>query len=119
MSKIEHWLLLEQQEQEIKQRLKETLKDTGLELNEFYVLYFLSQTPNQELRLNKLQEKIKLSQSAMSRLTQRLESKECRVIERTYCVQDKRGIYIRLTVNGQKLFSKNIMAINDVIDKYF
>ena len=52
---------------------------------------------DKKLRLQDLQKHVGLSQSAMSRLVTRLESKDFGAIERSICKNDKRGIYIHLT----------------------
>ena len=58
------------QEQAIAARIDQA---TGLGLNEFYFLYYLSKCPERRMRVQEAQELIQMSQSAMSRLIQRLE----------------------------------------------
>lgn len=104
---IDKWLTISLKQREIEQQLEDKLKDVSdLSLNEFYVLYFLSQEPNLSMRTYELQEKVQLTQSAMSRLISRMEKKENGGISRGNCANDKRGVCIKLTQEGQKLVEK-------------
>lgn len=116
MENLKKWLIFEEKYYNIRFKLQAELKPFDLEINDFYVLYFLSQELSKELRLNKLQDKINLSQSALSRLIQRMESKDCGVIERTSCSHDKRGIYIHLTNKGEELLQKVMMNVSSLLD---
>lgn len=100
---IEHWFGFVRKQKQIETALNQELSGAGqsLSLNEFYVLYFLDQEDNKKLRLQDLQVSVGLSQSAMSRMITRLEAKDCGVIERSTCDDDKRGVYIHLTTKGE------------------
>lgn len=88
---------------------------SGLGLNEFYLLYYLERNPEHKLRQQEAQEKIQMSQSAMSRLIQRLEGMEPSLVVRSVCDKDKRGIYVRLTDAGHALYSKTATACRDIL----
>ncbi|APX73237.1 MarR family transcriptional regulator [Companilactobacillus allii] len=88
-----------------------------LSLNEFYVLYFLDLEDNRKLRLQDLQSDIGLSQSAMSRMITRLEAKECGVIKRSTCDDDKRGIYVSLTQKGEETLNRYQPMVVDILKR--
>jgi DNA-binding MarR family transcriptional regulator len=77
------WLSITNIQSNINHELEMVLQENyKLSLKEFYVLYFLSQTDDKQLRLQQLQEMIGLSQSALSRLVGRLEAKSCGALQR-------------------------------------
>ncbi|MBL1226628.1 MarR family winged helix-turn-helix transcriptional regulator [Enterococcus sp. BWR-S5] len=100
---LANWLDLSQMiavvDSEMERQLKENV---NLALNEFYVLHFLSIEESKKMRLQHLEERVGLSQSALSRLISRMEDKRCGVINRHVCTDDKRGIYISITDKGLK-----------------
>lgn len=87
----------------------------GLGLNEFYLLYYLERVPTHKLRQQEAQEKIQMSQSAMSRLIQRLESMNPSLVVRSVCDKDKRGVYVRLTDAGHQVYAKTAVACHDIL----
>ncbi|MEY8757829.1 MarR family transcriptional regulator [Peribacillus frigoritolerans] len=82
---------------DLEQKLHEKHK---VSLKEFYVLLLLFESSNRQLPLQELQLKVGLSQSAMSRLAARMESKDCGVIRRHGYGDDKRGVYT--TINNDR-----------------
>ena len=102
---LENWLALtlryRRKEREMEQRVAQV---SGLCLNEYYLLYLLSNRAEKKIRLQDAQELIQMSQSALSRLVKRLEeSMEEPLVGRSICNKDRRGVYIRLTEAGQDL----------------
>ncbi|MBV6682593.1 MarR family transcriptional regulator [Rossellomorea marisflavi] len=115
---LNNWLEITVIKDKITAELETALKKhNDISLKEFYVMYYLSQEPNKQLRLQQLQELIGLSQSAMSRLVNRLEAKSCGALERSTCEDDKRGIYTSLTPLGVKKFKRALATFNSVIEK--
>lgn len=100
------------QEQAIAARIDQA---TGLGLNEFYFLYYLSKCPERRMRVQEAQELIQMSQSAMSRLIQRLEGMEPQLVYRATCNIDKRGVYAHLTDAGHDAYLKAADAIRDIL----
>ncbi|KAE8557639.1 MarR family winged helix-turn-helix transcriptional regulator, partial [Paenibacillus polymyxa] len=99
------WLSLTKLQSNINDELEHALQENySLSLNEFLVLYFLSQTEEKKLRLQHLQEMVGLSQSALSRLVVRMEAKSCGALQRHICEDDRRGIYTSMTDFGEKKF---------------
>ncbi|WP_169871479.1 MarR family winged helix-turn-helix transcriptional regulator [Shouchella patagoniensis] len=77
-----------------------------LNINEFYLLYFLSQADQNKLRLSELHPKVGLSQSALSRLVSRMEDyRGEQIVTRSICEDDKRGTFIKLSASGETLLS--------------
>lgn len=112
-TRLADWLSLSQLIATVDNEMEAQLKgDVNLALNEFYVLHFLSVEDSRKMRLQQLQEKVGLSQSALSRLIGRMEDKRCGVINRHICTDDKRGIYISITDKGLE----KLIAAEKIVD---
>lgn len=118
---INQWLKYTQLQKRKYDELEQKLSyETNLSLNEFYVLYFLSQQENRKMRLNILEQKVGLSQSALSRMIVRMENKKNGLVVRKTCLDDKRGIYIELTDPGKsKLESAKLTMIESLKEEDF
>lgn len=111
---LDNWLSLTDIQTSINNKLESVLQEKhNLSLKEFYVLYFLSETSNKQLRLLQLQDMVGLSQSAISRLVGRMEAKNCGALQRHVCEDDRRGIYTRLTELGEEKFKRAIVTFNE------
>jgi DNA-binding MarR family transcriptional regulator len=75
-------------------------KRHGLGVSEFEVLDRLAERPEGNYRAQELAGAVQLSQSALSRLIDRLEKHG--LVERCMCGEDRRGIYVTLTPVGQQ-----------------
>lgn len=75
-------------------------KRHGLGVSEFEVLDRLAERPKRNFRAQELAGAVHLSQSALSRLIDRLEKHG--LVERCLCGEDRRGIYVTLTRAGQQ-----------------
>ena len=76
----------------------------GLGASDFEVLDLLATaTPRdgEQCRVQNLVGRLHLSQSALSRLIARLEKDG--LVERSLCLEDRRGVYVRLTGKGRAL----------------
>ncbi|HZD39022.1 MAG TPA: MarR family transcriptional regulator [Actinomycetes bacterium] len=86
----------------VSERLALALMDaTGLGINDFQVLSRLPGVPPPGLRLGDLQEAIRLSQPALSRLAARLENRG--LLRRAGDPTDRRGVVLTITPAGQRL----------------
>ncbi|MGY5486850.1 MarR family winged helix-turn-helix transcriptional regulator [Paenibacillus sp. ALE2] len=111
------WLSLTKLQSNINDELEHALQENySLSLNEFLVLYFLSQTEEKKLRLQHLQEMVGLSQSALSRLVVRMEAKSCGAMQRHICEDDRRGIYTSMTDFGEKKFDRALETFNQILE---
>ena len=72
----------------------------GLGVSEFEVLDRLAESERQKFRAQELADAVHLSQSALSRLIDRLERHG--LVERSLCDADRRGIYVSLTETGRQ-----------------
>ena len=70
----------------------------GLGVSDFEVLDRLAESPEGKWRAQDLAESVHLSQSALSRLVDRLVKNA--LVERCACGMDRRGIYVVLTAEG-------------------
>ena len=78
--------------------LEHELARLGLGVSEFEVLDRLSESPEHKFRAQELADAVHLSQSALSRLIDRLDKHG--LVERCLCGEDRRGIYVLLTEEG-------------------
>ena len=74
-------------------------KRHGLGVSEFEVLDRLAERANRDFRAQELADAVHLSQSALSRLIDRLVKNG--LVERCLCGEDRRGIYVTLTPAGR------------------
>src|SRR5438270_717492 len=72
----------------------------GLGVSDFEVLDRLAESPQGKWRSQDLAESVHLSQSALSRLVDRLCKNS--LVERCACDNDRRGIFVVLTEAGQR-----------------
>ncbi|EGV03536.1 transcriptional regulator, MarR family [Streptococcus infantis SK970] len=104
MTYIEKWFDFNRRQVELEALLEQTIaeqSDQSLTLKEFYLLHFLNQAQEKSLRQIDLPDKLHLSPSAVSRMVARLEEKNCGLLSRRCCDQDKRASFICLTREGQ------------------
>ena len=104
MTYLEKWFDFNRRQVELEAILEQTIaeqSDQSLTLKEFYLLHFLNQAQEKSLRQIDLPDKLHLSPSAVSRMVARLEAKNCALLSRRCCDQDKRASFICLTKEGQ------------------
>ena len=104
MTYLEKWFDFNRRQVELEAILEQTIaeqSEQSLTLKEFYLLYFLNQAQEKSLRQIDLPDKLHLSPSAVSRMVARLEEKNCGLLSRRCCDQDKRASFICLTSEGQ------------------
>lgn len=94
------WLRLIQVIATIEAELGKVLQaQHGLGLSEFRALEILARSPDLELRMQELASHLRLNQSSVSRMVERLERGGFTV--RDLCPDDKRGVYTVLTDKGR------------------
>ena len=104
MTYLEKWFDFNRRQVELEAILEQTIadqSDQNLTLKEFYLLHFLHQAQEKSLRQIDLPDKLHLSPSAVSRMVARLEAKNCALLSRRCCDQDKRASFICLSKEGQ------------------
>jgi DNA-binding MarR family transcriptional regulator len=98
---LERWNELESEHARVREALEHRLqREHRLSLTEYEVLRRLSESPEGHRRIQELAEEIHLSQSALSRLVQRLEDDG--FVCRNVCDHDRRGVYACVTDTGRK-----------------
>ena len=114
------WLEINNFHLKVESALEKSLQmNHNLSLKEFYVLYFLSQEPEQKLKLQDLEGKVGLSQSAVSRLVSKFEAKGCGALERNGCGHDRRSIYTSLTETGAAKLKAAAATVEQVLTESF
>ena len=104
MTYLDKWFDFNRRQVELEAILEQTIaeqSEQSLTLKEFYLLHFLNQAQEKSLRQIDLPDKLHLSPSAVSRMVARLEEKNCGLLSRRCCDQDKRASFICLTNEGQ------------------
>lgn len=119
MSYLEKWFDYNRRQVEMECLLEQTIAEKSeetLTLKEFYLLHFLNQAEEKSLRQIDLPDKLHLSPSAVSRMVARLEAKNCGLLSRKCCVQDKRASFICLTSEGQATLSRLKNSIEETLE---
>jgi DNA-binding MarR family transcriptional regulator len=98
---LDRWSELEAEHARVREALEHRLqREHRLSLTEYEVLRRLSDSPEGHRRIQELAEEIRLSQSALSRLVQRLEDDG--FVCRNVCDHDRRGVFACVTDAGRK-----------------
>ena len=119
MTYLEKWFDFNRRQVELEAILEQTIADQSeqsLTLKEFYLLHFLNQAQEKSLRQIDLPDKLHLSPSAVSRMVARLETKNCALLSRKCCVQDKRASFICLTSEGQTTLAYLQKAVEESLE---
>jgi DNA-binding MarR family transcriptional regulator len=99
---LDRWNELEAEHARVREALEHRLqREHRLSLSEYEVLRRLSESPEGHRRIQELGEEIHLSQSALSRLVQRLEDDG--YVARKMCDHDRRGVFACVTDAGRKV----------------
>jgi DNA-binding MarR family transcriptional regulator len=85
----------------------------GLGVSDFEVLDHLASKTDHSFRSQSLADTVHLSQSALSRLTDRLERHG--LVQRCNCDNDRRGIFVVLTAKGEDKHSEALRTYCDVL----
>jgi DNA-binding MarR family transcriptional regulator len=80
--------------------LERELAGHELGVSEYEVLERLAETAECSARAQQLAGEVHLSQSALSRVIARLE--KAGLVDRTMCLDDRRGIFVKLTEQGAR-----------------
>ena len=126
MTYLEKWFDFNRRQKEIENLLEETIaqqseqslqqSEQSLTLKEFYLLYYLDLAQEKSLRQIDLPDKLHLSPSAVSRMVARLEAKNCGLLSRRCCDQDRRSSFICLTSDGQKTLATLQKAVEESLE---
>ena len=119
MTSLEKWFDFNRRQVELEALLEQTIaeqSDQSLTLKEFYLLHFLNQAQEKSLRQIDLPDKLHLSPSAVSRMVARLEAKNCALLSRRCCDQDKRASFICLTKEGQTTLAYLQKAVEESLE---
>ena len=119
MTYLEKWFDFNRRQVELEAILEQTIakqSQQSLTLKEFYLLHFLNQAQEKSLRQIDLPDKLHLSPSAVSRMVARLEAKNCALLSRRCCDQDKRASFICLTKEGQTTLAYLQKAVEESLE---
>ena len=119
MTYLEKWFDFNRRQVELEALLEQTIAEQSqqsLTLKEFYLLHFLNQAQEKSLRQIDLPDKLHLSPSAVSRMVVRLEAKNCGLLSRRCCDQDKRASFICLTKEGQTTLAYLQKAVEESLE---
>ncbi|MQA19191.1 MarR family winged helix-turn-helix transcriptional regulator [Rugamonas rivuli] len=100
LKRSDSWLNLTQVVANVESALASVLQARhGIGLSEYRALEVLARSPKSELRMQELATHLRLNQSSVSRLVERLERDGLTI--RDLCPADKRGVYTVLTREGR------------------
>ena len=119
MTYLDKWFDFNRRQVELEAILEQTIaeqSEQSLTLKEFYLLHFLNQAQEKSLRQIDLPDKLHLSPSAVSRMVARLEEKNCGLLSRRCCDQDKRASFICLTKEGQTTLAYLQKAVEESLE---
>ena len=119
MTYLDKWFDFNRRQVELEAILEQTIaeqSEQSLTLKEFYLLHFLNQAQEKALRQIDLPDKLHLSPSAVSRMVARLETKNCALLSRRCCDQDKRASFICLTSEGQTTLAYLQKAVEESLE---
>ena len=119
MTYLDKWFDFNRRQVELEALLEQTIAEQSyqsLTLKEFYLLHFLNQAQEKSLRQIDLPDKLHLSPSAVSRMVARLEAKNCALLSRRCCDQDKRASFICLTKEGQTTLAYLQKAVEESLE---
>ena len=119
MTYLDKWFDFNRRQVELEAILEQTIaeqSEQSLTLKEFYLLHFLNQAQEKTLRQIDLPDKLHLSPSAVSRMVARLEEKNCGLLSRRCCDQDKRASFICLTSEGQTTLAYLQKAVEESLE---
>jgi DNA-binding MarR family transcriptional regulator len=98
---LNQWTELESAHARVREALERALeRQHRLSLSEYEVLRRLADDPKGHRRIQELADEVHLSQSALSRLVQRLEDEG--FVSRAICDHDRRGIFACITDSGRE-----------------
>jgi DNA-binding MarR family transcriptional regulator len=98
---LSQWTELESAHARVREALERALeRQHRLSLSEYEVLRRLADDPKGHRRIQELADEVHLSQSALSRLVQRLEDEG--FVSRAICDHDRRGIFACITDSGRE-----------------
>ena len=120
MTYLDKWFDFNRRQVELEALLEQTIaeqSEQSLTLKEFYLLHFLNQAQEKSLRQIDLPDKLHLSPSAVSRMVARLEEKNCGLLSRRCCDQDKRASFICLTREGQTTLAYLQKAVEESLSE--
>ncbi len=120
---VEEWRELARQVAALSCRLDKALHEHGLGMSEFEVLDRLAdhrvkrcdEDGSRGLRMQQLSEEVHLTQCARSRAVARLEKEG--LVERTMCPQDRRGVFVTLTGEGERRWEEACPSHRAVISE--
>jgi len=88
----------------------------GLGISDFEVLERLAESDGRKFRAQDLAEAVHLSQSALSRLVDRLARHG--LVERCGCDVDRRGVYVVLTEAGERRHAEAVPTHREVLARH-
>lgn len=101
------WAALTAAHAVVTERLSFALMDAcGLSINDFEVLLRLDSVPPPGLRLGDLDQTVRLSQPALSRMTARLENRG--LLRRAGDPTDRRGVVVTITAAGRRMLRRAV-----------
>jgi DNA-binding MarR family transcriptional regulator len=104
-AELETWRAFLRAHSTMLRRISRDLEEADLPPLTWYdVLATLRDAPERRLRQVEIAERVLLSNSGLSRLVDRIESKG--LVKRVQCPEDRRSLYVQLTEQGQEMLDQ-------------
>jgi DNA-binding MarR family transcriptional regulator len=88
----------------LQERIDADLRPFGLDRAEYEILVVLSETDGQRLRMAELADAVHQSRSRLTHTISRME--KTKLVKRTNCPTDRRGVWAQLTAEGFELIKE-------------
>ena len=123
---IPRWLTFEQQQvwrayllgsALLQERIEADLRPFGLDRAEYEILVVLSEVDDQRLRMAELADAVHQSRSRLTHTISRME--KAKLVKRTNCPTDRRGVWAELTAEGFKLIKEAAPTHVETVRRFF
>lgn len=116
--RIDAWLAFLRVHSRVTAELERELEAAeSLSMSWFDVLEQLRSAPGQQLRMQELGERLAMSASGLSRRVSRME--ESGLVERRPCPDDKRGVLVVLTREGERRYRRALPVHLRGVERHF
>ncbi len=95
---------------------REMLERSGLSSADFAVLVQLSEHPDSRMRVLELARALRWEKSRLSHQLTRMTQRK--LVERSYCSEDRRGAFVALTAQGQRTVERAAPAHVESVRRY-
>lgn len=112
---LKTFVVLMKASKSIMEHVKKDISDHGMRTSDFTVLEALYHKGRQTIR--EISEAVLINTGSITYVIDKLEKKE--LLERSYCKEDRRVVYIQITEKGKKLMDEIFPKHQQMIEQLF